>query len=151
MLVTQSRPILCDLMDCSPPGSSVHGLVAIPFSRGASRPRAGETSNFFFFKLLGDSLSIFVSYVHRRLLGYLCHTRLLHMPAQLSVCTDAYSVAYSVTCVHRCLLGYLCTHTPAGLPVYTDACWVICVHTRLLGYLCTHTPARLPVSLSKLL
>lgn len=55
--------------------------------------------------------------VHRRLLGYLCHTRLLHMPAQLSVCTDAYSVAYSVTCVHRCLLGYLCTHTPARLPV----------------------------------
>ena len=38
---------LCDPMDCSPPGSSVHGLlqarilewVAIPFSRGSSRPR----------------------------------------------------------------------------------------------------------------
>ena len=37
----------CDLMDCGPPGSSVHGLlqarilewVAIPFSRGSSRPR----------------------------------------------------------------------------------------------------------------
>ena len=35
---------LCDLMDCSPPGSSVHGIlqarilewVAIPFSRGSS-------------------------------------------------------------------------------------------------------------------
>ena len=37
---------LCDPMDCSPPGSSVHGIlqsrilewVAIPFSRGSSRP-----------------------------------------------------------------------------------------------------------------
>ena len=40
ILVTQSRPSLCDPMDCSPPGSSVHGIlqvrilewVAIPFS-----------------------------------------------------------------------------------------------------------------------
>ena len=47
LLVTQSCWILCDPMDCSPPGSSVHGIlqarilewVAIPFSRGSSRPR----------------------------------------------------------------------------------------------------------------
>ena len=39
--------LLCDPMDCSPPGSSVHGIlparvlewVAIPFSRGSSWPR----------------------------------------------------------------------------------------------------------------
>ena len=45
--VTQSCPTLCDLMDCSPLGSSVHGIlqarilkwVAIPVSRGSSRPR----------------------------------------------------------------------------------------------------------------
>ena len=38
---------LCDPVDCSPPGSSVHGIlqarilewVAISFSRGSSRPR----------------------------------------------------------------------------------------------------------------
>ena len=38
---------LCDPMDCSPPGSSVHGIlqtrilewIAIPFSRGSSQPR----------------------------------------------------------------------------------------------------------------
>ena len=44
MLVTQSCPTLCDPMDCSPPGSSVHGIhhvrilewVAMPFSRGSS-------------------------------------------------------------------------------------------------------------------
>ena len=43
VLVTQSCPALCDPMDCSPPGSSVHGIlqarilrwVAMPFSRGS--------------------------------------------------------------------------------------------------------------------
>ena len=43
----KSCPTLYDPMDCSPPGSSVHGIlqakilewVAMPFSRGSSRPR----------------------------------------------------------------------------------------------------------------
>ena len=45
--VAQSCPTLCDPMDCSLPGSSVHGIfqarelewVAISFSRGSSWPR----------------------------------------------------------------------------------------------------------------
>ena len=45
--VAQSCLTLCDPMDCSPPGSSVHGIlqarilewVAISFSRGSSWPR----------------------------------------------------------------------------------------------------------------
>ena len=45
--VAQSCPTLCDPMDCSPPGSSVHGIfqavvlewIAISFSRGSSQPR----------------------------------------------------------------------------------------------------------------
>ena len=45
--VTQSCPTLGDPVDCSPPSSSVHGVlqarvlewVAISFSRGSSRPR----------------------------------------------------------------------------------------------------------------
>ena len=45
--VTQSCLTLCDPMDCSLPGSSVHGIfqarvmewVAISFSRGSSQPR----------------------------------------------------------------------------------------------------------------
>ena len=47
VLVTQSCPTLCNSVDCSPPGSSVHGIlqarilewVTIPFSRGSSRLR----------------------------------------------------------------------------------------------------------------
>ena len=46
-LVAKSCPTLCNPMDCSPPGSSVHGIlqvrilkwVAISFSRGSSQPR----------------------------------------------------------------------------------------------------------------
>ena len=47
VLVAQSCPTLCDSMDCSPPSSSVHGIlqtrtlecVALPFSRGSFQPR----------------------------------------------------------------------------------------------------------------
>ena len=47
LLVAQSCPTLCEPMDCSPPGSSVHGIVqarilewvAVSFSRGSSQPR----------------------------------------------------------------------------------------------------------------
>ena len=46
-LVAQSCLTLCNPMDCSPPGSSHHGIlqarilewVVMPFSRGSSQPR----------------------------------------------------------------------------------------------------------------
>ena len=46
-VLARSCLTLCDPMDCSPPGSSVHGIlqagilewVAIPFSRGFFQPR----------------------------------------------------------------------------------------------------------------
>ena len=47
-LVAQSYPTLCEPMDCSPPGSSAHGIfqarilewVAMSFSRGSSQSRS---------------------------------------------------------------------------------------------------------------
>ena len=47
MKVVQSCPTLCKPVDCSLPGSSVHGIlqarilewVATPFFRGSSQPR----------------------------------------------------------------------------------------------------------------
>ena len=50
--VTQSCPTLWDPNDCSPPGSSVHGLlqarilewVAMSYSRGSSQPGVKYTS-----------------------------------------------------------------------------------------------------------
>ena len=49
VLITQLYPSLCNSMDYSLPGSSVHGIlqprilkgVAMPFTRGSSRPRDG--------------------------------------------------------------------------------------------------------------
>ena len=49
VLATQSRPPLCNLTDCSPPGPSVHGIlqartlewVAIQLPGGSSWPRDG--------------------------------------------------------------------------------------------------------------
>ena len=49
--VTKSCPTLCDPMDCSPPASSVHGILqasilewgAMPSSRGSSPPRDRAT------------------------------------------------------------------------------------------------------------
>ena len=66
-----SCPTLCDPMDCSPPGSSVHGIfqagilewVAISSSRGSSHPR-GQTcvsciaDGFFTTKPLGEALRL---------------------------------------------------------------------------------------------
>ena len=48
--VAQSCPTLCNPMDCSPPGSCVHGIlqarilewVAMPSSRGSSRPQGSD-------------------------------------------------------------------------------------------------------------
>ena len=47
--VARSCPILCEPLDCNPPGTFVHGIlqarrlewVAMPLSRGSSRPRDG--------------------------------------------------------------------------------------------------------------
>ena len=46
VLIAQSSLTLCDPMDCSSPGSSLHGILqarilewcAIPFSRASSQP-----------------------------------------------------------------------------------------------------------------
>ena len=59
-LVAQSCMTLCDPMDCSPPGSSVHGIlharilewVAIPSFRGSSGPRDRTQES----GIAGDSL-----------------------------------------------------------------------------------------------
>ena len=61
-VVAQSCPTLCNPMDCRLPGSSVHGIfqaivlewIAISFSRGSSRPRAG----FYFMRLFSLGYSM---------------------------------------------------------------------------------------------
>ena len=65
VLVAQTCLTLCNPLDCSPPGSSVHGIlqarilewVAIPFFRGSSQPRDRT----------------YVSCISRQILFYLRH------------------------------------------------------------------------------
>ena len=71
-LVAQFCPTLCDPMDCSPPGSSVHGIlqarildwVAIPFSWGSSWSRdqihiSCTADRFFTIWAIGEPVIIF--------------------------------------------------------------------------------------------
>ena len=67
-----SRVRLCDPVDCSPPGSSVHGIlqarilewVAISSSRGSSRPRDGTYVSC-------------ISCISRWILYHYCHLKLI--------------------------------------------------------------------------
>ena len=83
--VTQSRPTLCSPKDCSPPGSSVYGIiqarilqwVAMPSSRGFSKPR-NQTS-----------ISQ-VSCIGRQVLWHQRHQRSLHIYVnQFSLVTES--------------------------------------------------------------
>ena len=69
VLIAQSCPTLCNPKDCSPPDSSVHGIlqakilqwVVIPFFRGSSGPRDQtwvSLSLFFFYQLEANHLTI---------------------------------------------------------------------------------------------
>ena len=72
MLVTQSCPTLCDPMDCSRPGSSVHEIfqakilewVAISFSRGSSQLRDRT-------RVFCTAGRFFTDWATREALGYL--------------------------------------------------------------------------------
>ena len=64
----QSCLTLCNLMDCSPPGSSVHGILqarilewgAMPSSRGVTWPRDGNRISY-------------ISWIGRQFLYHQCH------------------------------------------------------------------------------
>ena len=74
-MCAQSCPTLCDAMDCSPPGSSLHGIfqarilkwVAIPFFGGSSQPGNGtwvsDIAGRFFTREAGDLNPIEFSYL----------------------------------------------------------------------------------------
>ena len=76
-----SRVWLCDTVDCSPPGSPVHGIlqarvlewVAISFSRGSSQPRdqtqvsciAGRCFNLWATREAQEGLKLFSFSLHK--------------------------------------------------------------------------------------
>ena len=42
VLVTQSRPALCNSIDCSPPGSCVHGILQARMLKTVTFPSPGD-------------------------------------------------------------------------------------------------------------
>ena len=94
--VTQLCPTLCDPMDCSPPDSSVLGIlqasilewVAIPFSWGSSQPRDQTkvsciTGRFFFFFFVVD----FVIHWNETAMGLHVFPIPIPPPTSLSTCS----------------------------------------------------------------
>ena len=87
VLVTQLCLILCDTVDCSPPGSSVHGLlqarilewVGIPFSRGSSWLRDG-------IQVSCIAGRVFTLWVTREALSLLSHTQIAELWVKMNGC-----------------------------------------------------------------
>ena len=81
---------LCDPIDCSPPGPSVHGIlqartlewVAISSPRGSFQPRSALQADFFFYHLS-----------HQGSPKYIC----------ILICVCVFSLKAHLTCKHRLL------------------------------------------------
>ena len=121
VLVTQSCLTLCDpTMDCSPPGSSVHGIlqartldwVAMPSSRGSSRPRDRTRV----FCITGCSLLASLFFVP----GGPSHGPLLPHPPFGSDLGTIFHL-----CLSDCL--YVCVSEC----VYVCVCVCVCMHARV--------------------
>ena len=61
LLVTHSCLILCDHMDCSPPGSSVHGILQARILKWVAVPFSGERVGSYFPKIERDSYLVKIS------------------------------------------------------------------------------------------
>ena len=87
--VTQLYLTLCDAMDCSPPGSSVHGILqarilewaAIFCSRGSSRPR--DQTHIFYISCTGQQ--VLYHWRHLGSLGDLLHCPLFSGDTWVSI------------------------------------------------------------------
>ena len=97
VLVTQSCLTLCDFMDCSLPGSSVHRIlharilerVAISFSRGSSQRRDWTWVSHIVGRLFTDwaTREYIVAY-YGRYYGILWQPRLVKQPLSWSLCLN---------------------------------------------------------------
>ena len=130
-LILKSCPALCNLMDCSPPGSSVHGIslsrllewVAISFSRGSSQARDW-------------------THIGRRIL-YHWATREVHAIIYFhnfySFFFQPTCCAYSLAaCLFSCCLGQLLQLELVGLLHLSEVAvclWKVCQADRALGWL----------------
>ena len=104
-----SCPALCTLMDCNPPGSSVHGVlqakmqerIAVPSSKGSSKPRdqtcvSHTIGTFFTIEPLGKLHIEWQIWVNPRLLIY---PRPLHLSPLVTISLFSKSVSVFLLCI----------------------------------------------------
>ena len=100
--LAQSCPTLCDLTDCSPPGSSVHGIlearilgwIAVSYSRGSSRSRDQPMS------LANPALAgrFFTTTPPRKLIFLILYTYMLFLLNYLKVCSSFETSLLNTSC-----------------------------------------------------
>ena len=139
----QQCPTPCNLMDCSPPGSSVHGIlqarilewVAISFSRGSSQPRdqtqvscvSYSASIFFTTEPPGKPQQRGTESQFRKVLvpqmGKLKLTQILYSPLSFPISPHStYSHPYHCFC----LCTFLLKPSNCSKFIYFQACWDFC-------------------------
>ena len=59
-LVPKLRPILCDLMDCSPPASLVHGISQARILKWVAISFSVSINNIYLFSTSGDVLVFYI-------------------------------------------------------------------------------------------
>ena len=142
VLVTQSCPTMCNLMDCpSPPGSSVHGIpqarilewVAIYFSRGSSQPRNQTQVSYiaggvFTTWITRDSPFTFTSLNHSKILilSFTCSWGLDYLMVSF--------LAKPLNCI-RCLLKNAIDHLkpPQNYPKFHRGIFYISLNVKTNG------------------
>ena len=106
VLVTQSYPTLCNPMDCSPPGSSVHGISRAGILEWVAISSSGGSS----WWTQGSNLSL----LHcRQILYHLSHCTKIYL--LINICMQTYRNSYvpTRTAMKVCQLPY------AGVPFYS--------------------------------
>ena len=104
--VAQSCPTLCDPMDCSPPGSSVHGIfqawilewVAFPFSRESSWPRDRTQVS----RIVGRHFTVWATREANKSSEHFCHPGMTYSIAPWSMSGVAYYACVAV-CKNECV------------------------------------------------
>ena len=124
VLVAQWCPTLCDPMDCSPPGSSVHGIlqarilewVVISFSRGSSQPRDGTqvsciAGRFFTIWATREALLVYIKVKKKNLRERILFQTGLACPNSNQTGTEQTAFRYRQVCIFH--LGSVFIHPQA--------------------------------------
>ena len=144
VLVTQLCPTVFDPIDCSPPGSCVHGIlqerilewVAIPFSRGSSQPRdwtpvsciAGR-----FFTVWDTREACVCVCLHACMLSCFSHVRLF--ATQWTLWTVACKAPLAMGSSRQEYWSGLPCPPPRDLPKESNLCLLWLLHCRRIFYL----------------